>query len=240
MFATRSATPELLDRPDIPFPDIRRNMQELDTINTLLGGHKITLKGLSCLWPKMEPERPVHIAEIGCGDGNNLRVIQKWADKKGMPVQLTGIDYNKACIDYAKGIKRNRDIRFICADYRTVDFKEKPDIIFSSLFCHHFSNDDLITQLQWMQQWSNWGFFINDLHRHPLAYYSIKGLTKVFSKSFLVKNDAPLSVLRGFNKGEWSALLRQSGVKASVQWMWAFRWLVVGRKLTDDRQQTTD
>ncbi len=234
MFATRSATLELLDRPDIPFQDIRQNMQELDTINTLLGGHKITLKGICCLWPRMEPEKPIHITEIGCGDGNNLRVIQHWAHKKRLTVQLTGIDYNKACIDYAKGIKANRDIRFICSDYRTVDFKEKPDIIFSSLFCHHFSNDNLISQLRWMQQRTNLGFFINDLHRHPLAYYSIKGLTKVFSKSYLVKNDAPLSVLRGFTKKEWESLLQQSGVKASVQWMWAFRWLVVGKKMTGD------
>ena len=51
------------------------------------------------------------------------------------------------------------------------------------------------------------GFFINDLHRHPLAYHSIRILTSLFSKSYLVKNDAPLSVLRGFKKKELEDLL---------------------------------
>src|SRR3712207_5513357 len=114
MFATRSDTPELLDNPNIPFEDIRQNMRELDAINTLLGGHEITLKGFSLLLAGRHFEDAVHIAEIGCGDGNNLRVIQRWAAKRGLAVQLTGIDYNKACIDYALQINENKKMQFIC------------------------------------------------------------------------------------------------------------------------------
>ena len=74
------------------------------------------------------------------------------------------------------------------------------------------------------------GFFINDLHRHPFAYYSIRILTSLFSKSYLVKNDAPLSVLRGFKKKELSALLDKAGISNyTIQWKWAFRWLVIVR-----------
>lgn len=122
MFATRSHTPELLDDSDVPFADIRQNMRELDTINTLLGGHAITLKGLQLLLAGRHFEDAVHIAEIGCGDGNNLRVIQRWAAKKNIAVQLTGIDYNKACIDYAVQIKQNSGMHFLCSDYRMVTF----------------------------------------------------------------------------------------------------------------------
>jgi len=82
--------------------------------------------------------------------------------------------------------------------------------------------------LQWMQANSKIGFFINDLHRHYLAYYSIKFLTGLFSKSYLVKNDAPLSVRRGFKRNEWENLLRQAAINSySIQWKWAFRWLIV-------------
>ena len=48
-FSKRSYQKELLDQDDIPFEDIKRNMQELDFINTKLGGHKITLAGLKLL-----------------------------------------------------------------------------------------------------------------------------------------------------------------------------------------------
>ncbi|RZL98962.1 MAG: SAM-dependent methyltransferase, partial [Pedobacter sp.] len=48
-FSNRSYEKELLDADDIPFDDIQQNMQELNTINTLLGGHGITIKGLKKL-----------------------------------------------------------------------------------------------------------------------------------------------------------------------------------------------
>jgi hypothetical protein len=79
-----------------------------------------------------------------------------------------------------------------------------------------------------MRSNSTIGFFINDLHRHPLAYHSIKWITKIFSKSYLVKNDAPLSVLRGFKRKEWKGLFQQAGIdNYELQWKWAFRWLIV-------------
>jgi hypothetical protein len=100
-------------------------------------------------------------------------------------------------------------------------------VIFSSLFCHHFADDELSFMLKWLQSNSGRGFFINDLQRHPLAYYSIKLLTRLFSKSYLVKNDAPLSVLRGMSREEWERIFAAAGISNfNCQWKWAFRWLI--------------
>jgi hypothetical protein len=120
-------------------------------------------------------------------------------------------------------------MRFISSDYRRVSFGNSiPDIIFTSLFCHHFTDEELIEMLKWMKVNCTLGFFINDLHRHPIAYHFIKNVTKLFSSSYLVKNDAPLSVLRGFKKNEWKGILQQAGIKNySIKWKWAFRYLIV-------------
>ena len=97
-------------------------------------------------------------------------------------MKLTGVDWNTDCITIANEKLKAYNPILIHADYKTVNFENsKPDIIFSSLFCHHFTDEELVYMLQWMKQQSNVGFFINDLHRHPLAYYSIKFLTAVFS-----------------------------------------------------------
>ena len=118
---------------------------------------------------------------------------------------------------------------WITSDYSVVDFSNnKPSIIFSSLFCHHFNEQELELMLQWMHRNSALGFFINDLHRHTLAYHSIRILTSLFSKSYLVKHDAPLSVARGFTKKEWQVLLEKASLKNyTVSWKWAFRHLVI-------------
>ena len=227
-FAKRSDQKELLDSDAIPFDDIRRNMQELDVINHRLGGHRITLEGVRAFVRGWDKSQPFRIIEIGCGGGDNLRVIKNWGARQGLQLQLTGIDINPECIRFAKEQAGNAGIEFICADYRVAVFDSKPQLVFSSLFCHHFSEEALVTQLAWMQQNSGIGAFINDLHRHSLAYYSIKGLTAAFSKSYLVKNDAPLSVLRGFRKKDWQKMLQAAAITgASVQWQWAFRWLIL-------------
>jgi 2-polyprenyl-3-methyl-5-hydroxy-6-metoxy-1,4-benzoquinol methylase len=228
-FSQRSAQKELLDGQDLPFEAIRVNMQELDFINTWLGGHRVTLAGIRSILSSAIPlPNPLHICEIGCGGGDNLRVVKKFLEQKGIPAVYTGIDFNPHCIAYAGNRKENAGITFICSDYKKTVFASKPHIVFSSLFCHHFTNAELLLQWQWMKEQALLGFFVNDLHRHPLAYYSIRWLTQCLSKSYLVKNDAPLSVMRGFRKEELRSL-HKTDLQGNVtlQWKWAFRWLLV-------------
>lgn len=208
-------------------------MKELAFINHRLGGHQITIAGIKTMLKAyhakgMGGKEPLQIVEVGCGGGNNLHTIQRWADKHGVRVDLTGIDINEECIAFAQSQPENKGIHFICSDYKLAMIQPSTHVIFSSLFCHHFTDEELVYQLQWMYHNSRLGFFINDLHRHPVAYYSIKVLTSIFSKSYLVKNDAPLSVSRGFVRKDWDALFQRAGIEGfSCAWKWAFRWLVV-------------
>ena len=227
-FSRRSYQKELLDRDDIPFADIERNMQELDFINTYLGGHAITIAGIEKIM-KGAPAAKTDwlICEIGCGGGDNLKAIHRWCAGRGITPRFIGIDINPQCIEVAVHKLRNIPCTLIASDYKLARLQHKPDIVFSSLFCHHFTGEELTGMLQWMQLWAGTGFFINDLHRHPLAYYSIKGLTALFSSSYLVKNDAPLSVHRGFKRAEWKQLLHAAGIRLyKISWRWAFRYLI--------------
>ncbi len=205
-------------------------MQELNTINSWLGGHALTLKATRLLAGE---QRAFTVCEIGSGGGDNLEAIRQWALKTGRSVHCTGIDINPECVAYAQ--ERYPDIVFHTGDYRQLQSASPPDIIFSSLFCHHFGSEILPEQMAWMADHCRLGFFVNDLHRHPLAYYSIRLITGLFSRSALVKNDAPLSVLRGFRKAEWEKILQQANLPgATVQWEWAFRWRIQYKKQDAD------
>jgi 2-polyprenyl-3-methyl-5-hydroxy-6-metoxy-1,4-benzoquinol methylase len=219
----RSLQKELLDEINIPFDDIQRNLIELNIINTYLGGHKINVDGIK---PFLQNQiDTLHIVEIGCGGGDNLAVIEKFLKAKRIQFKLSGIDLKKECVDYAN--QHYPSIEFICADYKDVLFQIKPDIIFNSLFCHHFTEEEIIHILRWMKKNARQGFFVNDLQRHPVAYYAIKFLTLLFSKSDLVKNDAPLSVARSLHKKEWTQLLKQAEINdCLIEWKWAFRFLI--------------
>ena len=241
-FSQRSYQQELLDRNDIPFEDIKQNMKELDFINAKLGGHKITLHGLRTMMKKLDTGNgAVSILEIGCGGGDNLRVIKNYCRRRNIRVQLSGVDINPHCIEFARSRQENESIEFYNSDYKLLRLDKKPDIIFNSLFCHHFNDEEVMHIFSWMKENSRIGFFVNDLHRHPLAYYSIKSLTRFFSKSYLVKNDAPLSVLRGFKRDELEMFYAQclpagqagSILNAQLRWKWAFRWLLIFQHKSD-------
>ncbi len=224
-YSQRSDKKEILDRDDIPFADIEQNMKELNFINTHLGGHAISIQGFKKLTGN---KKNISVCEIGCGGGDNLTALYNFCKEKKIAANFTGIDINADCIAFARAKSQISNVKFITSDYKQYTFIEKPDIIFSSLFCHHFKNEELITMLQWMKANCNLGFFINDLHRHPIAYHFIKIAANFFSKSYLVKNDAPLSVLRGFTKSEWKNILQIASIKNyTIQWKWAFRHLIV-------------
>src|SRR6476659_10124981 len=120
-------------------------MRELDTINTWLGGHEITIAGFCQL---LMDRKKISVCEIGCGGGDNLLAIYKWCCKNGIDIRLTGIDLNSACIAVAAARLPAAVTTLVTADYKTVVFEnDRPDIIFSSLFCHHFTNEELVYML---------------------------------------------------------------------------------------------
>ena len=221
----RSNKKEILDKDDLPFEDVKLCMQELNSINTLLGGHKITLNGINYF--STVNNDPIVVCEIGCGGGDNIKAISK----KLSHARFIGIDLKDACIDFAAEQYPELKAYWIASDYSKVYFKDLPDVVFSSLFCHHFTDDQLIYMLQWMDKNSKKGFFINDLQRSTGAYYLIKLLTSIFSKSYMVKNDGPISVSRSFIKKDWQTLFSKAGISNyTIKWKWAFRYLVVCKK----------
>ncbi|MCF8430160.1 MAG: methyltransferase domain-containing protein [Bacteroidia bacterium] len=232
-FKIRSTQTELLDETEIPKLDLYQNLLELNTINTWLGGHQVTLKGIKQF--ELEKHIVYTLIDIGCGGGDNLIYLAKWAKKNGYKFNFIGVDLKKDCIDYA--ILQANDfpeISFIQADYNDLpNLNIQFDFALACLFTHHLPDLEIIKLIKWCNINAKQGFIINDLHRHFLAYYSIAWLTQIFSNSYLVKNDAKLSVARGFVKNDWQNILEKSNIqlnKINLKWAWAFRWLVIGKK----------
>lgn len=225
MFNQRSQKKELLDEDNIPSKDLFQNLKELDFINHWLGGYNISFAALKKV---IKPDQKYIVADIGCGGGDTLMRISNWNKNRSYQLDLYGIDLKPVCIEYANLNSRDDKIQFICDDYRNIfQHLKKVDIIHACLFCHHLSENELIDLVRFALE-NQSVLVINDLERNPLAYYSIKYLTRLFSKSYLVKNDAPLSVLRGFKKKEWLSILKKSGaIKYSVRNKWAFRHEVI-------------
>ncbi|MET4105638.1 methyltransferase domain-containing protein [Hymenobacter sp. UYP22] len=229
-FSRRATQPELMDDLTLASDELRQNLDELETINTWLGGYAPVLNALARLRPHYPTDRPLRIADLGSGGGDTLRQIARWARQQGLAVELTGVDANAFMLEYARQKCQDYpEIRFVQADIFSPEFRQQPfDILTASLFCHHFPDAELARMLAQWQQQAGLAVIINDLHRHPLAYYSIQTLTRLLGGSRLVRHDAPLSVARAFTRTDWQQLLAAAGItRYELHWRWAFRWQVV-------------
>lgn len=102
------------------------------------------------------------------------------------------------------------------------------DIVFSSLFTHHFADEEWIALVKKMLNCSKKAVIITDLHRHWVLYYAVIFIAYTFTKSKMARFDGPLSVRRSFKKAELVNLLGQSGLtNYKITWKWAFRWQVI-------------
>ncbi|HMG89888.1 MAG TPA: methyltransferase domain-containing protein [Chryseolinea sp.] len=229
-FSRRSGDAEIMDDLEYAGEMMDRTLGELEVINRWLGGNRVTINGISKLLEGTSHNDLLRVVDLGCGRGDMLILIDGWSKRYNLKLELLGIDANHYVINAArKRLSEFPHIQLQSINILSPDFqKEKFDIVIGTLFYHHFTDEQLIAFFSKLKKQAEIGFLINDIHRHSLAYYSIKLLTVLFSRSSMVKYDAPLSVLRAFSRSELSNILRSAGIENfTIKWKWAFRWQVI-------------
>lgn len=224
-FRVRSNEAEMMDDFSLGHQVIDPIMDELEVVNKLLGGYRVFFNAFETLGL----QDGMTVSDWGCGGGDSLRIIAQWARKRDIKLKLIGVDATASAVEYAREKSTGYpEISYIHSDVMSPDLqKDQFDVVISSLFTHHFPEKEWIALIQKMAECARQYVVINDLHRHWLAYHSIGILTRLFSRSTMVKHDSMLSVLRGFKKQELKEMLKQAGFNIyTIKWRWAFRWQV--------------
>jgi hypothetical protein len=149
---------------DCSYEDFRDCLRSLETVNRWLLGYRPTLAWLERL-PR-GPRDPVHIVDVGSGGGDLLRQIAGWARRRGIAVQLTGIDLNPhAARAAAESTPKELGITWVTGDAMVYQPEKPIDIVVSSLMTHHLEDEEIVALLCWMEATVQVGWFINDLER---------------------------------------------------------------------------
>ncbi|CAA9353611.1 MAG: SAM (And some other nucleotide) binding motif [uncultured Microvirga sp.] len=231
-FAERSAEPELMDAEPVGLEDFRACLKDLATVNTLTLARRPTLAWLEQATGGMRPGEPLSLLDVGFGYGDMLRAIHGWCVARGFVPHLTGIDLNP----WSAASAREATPAHMRIDYRTGDvFAFRPEqpvqFVVSSLFAHHLEDAQVAAFLAWMERTATQGWFINDLHRHPVPYYAFRAMARAAGWHRFVQHDGPVSIARAFRRSDWRRLIAEAGLDpglVEIRWRAPFR-LCVGR-----------
>jgi len=221
--------PELMDG-DCSYEDFRDCLRSLEKVNRWLLGYRPTLAWLKHLPHGLRD--PVHIVDVGSGGGDLLRQIAGWARRRGITVQLTGIDLNPYAARAAEeSTPKELGIEWVTADAMVYRPEKPVHIVVSSLMAHHLEDNEIVALLQWMEATAQVGWFINDLERSEWACRTFAWVAGAVGWHRLVQHDGPVSFRRAFREQEWVRLLEMAEVphKAVTVKRWRPGRLCVGR-----------
>lgn len=229
---TRRATdPEWMDDAALPVERLAAVLRDLAQVNGLTRAAAPTLAWLA---GATRPGDRFSLLDVGCGHGDMLRRIARWARRTGRHATLTGVDQNPNAIPVARAATPAAlAVRYHVVDAEPVvdAMPAPPDFLISSLVAHHMTDAALVAFLRWMDATARRGWFVNDLHRHPVACHGFRLLAAAMRWDPIVRHDGALSVRRAFTRADWAGLLHAAGLEAgaaSVRWHLPFR-LCVGR-----------
>ena len=227
-FTKRSTQVELMDFESISFEEFHQFLQDLERINVCTFSYRPTISWLNKIRRRANFPQSLSLLDIGSGHGDMLRQILKWAKKYNISVSLTGVDISPWSTQSAqKSTPPTTGIHFETADIFAFDPERKVDVVISSLFTHHLTDQELIKFILWMEDHATYGWFVNDLHRHFLPYFFIKYMVRLLRFNRLIQHDAPLSVLRSFTKTDWKYFLSEANIslkEADIKWYMPFRF----------------
>ncbi len=220
--SVRATAEELMDADDLDAAVYAAVVADLAKVNVVTLAARPTLAFLSRATRRGGHYR---LLDVGFGDGDMLRRIDRWGERHGRSFDLVGVDLNPRS-ERAARPHTPASIRLVTGDY--ADLAVEPwDFVVSSLVAHHMSRDQLVAFLRFMHAEARMGWLVNDLHRHGFSYRAYPLLARLARWHPIVRHDGTLSIARSYRPREWPPILAEAGVQdARVSRYFPFRLCV--------------
>ena len=231
---SRTQEPELLDGDSVSWQERLEAMDQLPLVNRFLGGARAVLKDLAPIVAESAPDRCLCLLDVGCGSADIPESIVCWAERAGRPIHVVALDRDPASIELAarRVAQTQCKLKLVRGTALCLPLADRAvDVVTASMFCHHFFGDELVALVRELTRVARTAVIINDLHRHPAAYWGFRLASRIFLRGHVVRHDGEVSVRRGFVPHELRALADQfPDFRWTVRRRFAFRLCMVGRR----------
>jgi 2-polyprenyl-3-methyl-5-hydroxy-6-metoxy-1,4-benzoquinol methylase len=219
----RSTAAEWMDDAAATEAEFAGALHDLARINSLSLAYRPTLSWLDRLVARTGAQS-LSVLDVGAGGGDMLRAIAGWGARRGVAVQLTGLDRSPWAARTAAAAGTPGE--FLTTDLFALDPARRFDVVLCSLFAHHLCDAELVRFFRWIEARARRGWLVSDLHRHWLPWGFVWGAVRALRMDPMVVHDSTVSVARGFIRADWQRLLAEAGIAADIRWAVPFRWTV--------------
>jgi 2-polyprenyl-3-methyl-5-hydroxy-6-metoxy-1,4-benzoquinol methylase len=217
----RVIVPEMLDHAP---PDVTRaSLRDLARINRYLGGYYVLGKLFRGV---VKPGESFSVLDVGAASGDMGAAIRRRFPR----ARVTSLDYKGDHLAQAADPKLVADAFYL--PFRPASF----DFVFSSLFLHHFTNEQVVELFRSFRSTARRAVLAIDLERGPLAYYFLPNTRWVFGWHDITISDGQISVAAALKKDELRALAAQAGLdgaRVRVHRPWSRLSLIAPVPLSD-------
>lgn len=209
---TRSLKKEKLDDLSLDGEMLHKTLQSLAWINRYFGNRRSIIRAIHAIYKK--EKKALAIVDLGCGGGDMALAVAGSLQKHNIQYTITGIDGNAATLAFAqKKCAGYSEINFLQADILSPGFAIPPcDILLSSHFMYHFTEDGLTDFLRNNSSSVSTAFVFSELKRNRLATFLFRCSSFLLPISKLAKEDGLVAIKRSFSKSEWHSVLQRANI----------------------------
>ena len=205
---------EMLDAGIGTDDDVARNLSDLRRINRYLGGTRVVLDALASGLTNGSSDG-LSLLDVGTGSADIPGAVAGWCHSRGVEPMIVALDLSERNLRVSRShLGVSEHVHLIQADSLKLPFVDRSfHFVTASLFLHHFEDVDVVRLLADFSRVAKRAVIVNDLVRNLVPYYFSIVTGPILARSFLTRNDGPISVLRGFTADELKHLAERAGLK---------------------------
>jgi hypothetical protein len=233
MHTRRRFVPERMDDPAANAAEIEASLRFIRLVNRFLGGARGLIGALAALRPQWPGDRPLRWLDLGTGAADLPLAAQRWADRRGLPIECVAIDSHPRVLEVAaRALRGESRVELLDLDAAAAldRFGENAfDLVHAGMFLHHLPDEGIVGMLAAMGRLARIAAVWNDLRRSRIARTLVSLATLPLHPS--VRFDATVSVDKGFWLDEARALATAAGLETiSLRRVFASRFVLVARR----------
>lgn len=216
-FSQRAQLEEEMDKP-CSYEELRACLRHLAWVNRLTRAHRPVLQWVERVADsRPTSENPLKIVDVGCGYGDMLRRIESRAARRGVAVELVGVDVNANAVRAAReATPAASRIAWVHGDVFACAEAARADLITATGMLHHLPEPEIVRLLEWMERTARVGWLIVDLHRKPVPYRIFGAVTRFGWWHPFIRPDGLASIRRSFLAEDWQRMCSAAGLDAAA------------------------